>query len=88
MPHHPISDEQQKALRQWFQHQHPKPRQSDATRWFETKFGRQIMQSTVSESLSDHFIYLDTAPTLNTTSCRQRQPQWPILEVILFDWHH
>ena len=87
MPRHPISDEQRKALRRWYQRQHPKPRQSDAAKWFEIKFGHRITQSTVSESLSDRFAYLDTPSTSNTTSFRQRQPQWPLLEAILFEWN-
>ena len=87
MPRRPISDEQRGALRRWYQRQHPKPRQSEAARWFETQFGHRITQSTVSESLSDRFTYLDTPSAPNTTSSfRQRQPQWPILEAILFDW--
>ena len=86
MTRYRISDEQQKALRKWFQSQHPKPRQSDAAKWFEVKFGHRITQSTVSESLSDRFTYLDTDLDVNKTSFRQRQPKWPILEAILFEW--
>jgi Fission yeast centromere protein N-terminal domain len=86
MTRYRISDEQRKALRKWFQSQHPKPRQSDAAKWFEVKFGHRITQSTVSESLSDRFTYLDTDLDMNKTSFRQRQPKWPILEAILFEW--
>jgi hypothetical protein len=86
MPRQSVSNKERKALRQWYQCQHPKPRQSDAARWFESTFGRRITQSTVSESLSDRFTYLDATVTSNI-SFRQRQPQWPILEAILFEWH-
>ena len=56
-----------------------------AAKWFES--GCRITQSTVSESLSDRFAYLDAIVTSNIASFRQRQPQWPILEAILFKWY-
>jgi len=88
MPRKPISDEQRKALRAWYCQQHPRPRQIDAIKWFEEQFQHRITQSTVSETLSSRFAYLETVkPRASTASYRQRQPQWPILEAILFEWY-
>jgi len=58
--------------------------------WFYKQFNHQISQSTVSESLSNHFAYLDQDSSASQTSLRdpfcQWAPNWPILEAILFDW--
>lgn len=80
-----IPEEQRKALRKWYFAQHPRPRQIDCIRWFETQFKRDIRQSTVSESLSDRFKYLDTRITTSDTT-RHQSGQWPLLEALLYDW--
>jgi len=83
-----ISDEQRRALRVWFRAQHPRPRQIDAVRWFEERYHHRITQSTISESLSSRFAYLENVPAkASTSSYRQRQAQWPLLEAILFEWY-
>jgi hypothetical protein len=88
MPRHSISESQRKALRKWYNQQYPQPRQKDCVEWFRNKFNHQISQSTVSESLSNHFQYLDQDPQIPIKeSFRQRAAQWPILESILYDWH-
>lgn len=86
MPRQPISDIQRKALRQWFQHQYPQPRQRDCMFWFKNKFNHQITQSTVSEILSDRYLYLDQGIEPSKPTFRQRTANWPILEEILFNW--
>lgn len=86
MPRQPISDIQRRALREWFQHQYPRPRQRDCILWFKEKFNHQITQSTVSEILSDRYHYLDQGIESSKPTFRQRTANWPILEEILFNW--
>jgi hypothetical protein len=86
MPRIAITNDQRRALRQWYQRQGPSKRQIDAINWFEREYGRRIRQSTVSDSLSEHYSHLDAANSSATDRSRQRQAQWPILEAILFDW--
>lgn len=81
-----ITDEQRRALRSWYQQQGPSKKQSDAINWFERQYGRRIRQSTVSESLSKRYDFLDDTPTSTVDDRRQRQPQWPVLEKVLFTW--
>ncbi|KAF1984698.1 DDE-domain-containing protein, partial [Aulographum hederae CBS 113979] len=80
---------QRRALRVWYRQQGPSIRQIDATNWFERKYNHRLRQSTVSKSLGARFAYLDTGSILPTASStfRQRQSQWPILEAVLCDWH-
>lgn len=85
MPRQGISDEQQKALRDWFQRQYPRPRQKDCIAWFFQQYNHRISQSTVSECTSDHYKHLDVKQPPKKTF-RQRTPNWPILEDILYNW--
>lgn len=89
MPRVAISNEQRLAIRRYHRETRPKPRQIDIAKWFQDTFGHRLRQSTISESLSDRFAFLDTNDTANNPSdtYRKRPPQWPILEAILFDWH-
>ena len=84
MPRKSINNQQRKALRTWYFTQAIKPTQKACIAWFESQFGHRISQSTVSESLSDHFKHLDQTPA--SEGSRQRTAQWPILEAILYDW--
>jgi hypothetical protein len=87
MPRIAITDNQRRALRAWYRCQGPSTRQKDVINWFEREYGHRIRQSTVSDSLSERYSYLDSAPNTSATDrTRQRQAQWPILESILFDW--
>ena len=90
MPHQAISEAQKKALRTWFRQQYPKPCQRDCIPWFESQFNQQIRPSTVSDILSDRYIYLDNRPVHPATdkhpTYRQRPANWPILEDILYQW--
>jgi len=88
-----ISNAQRRSLRQWFQQRAGRARHIDAIDWFEKEYGYRVRQSTVSESLSERYTYLDLnqpqAESVNASSLsafRQRAPQWPILEQILFQW--
>jgi hypothetical protein len=90
MPRKNITNQQRKALRDWYFAQSIKPSQKACTAWFESQFSHRISQSTVSESLGDHFKHLDTAQTSQASQAsqasRQRTAQWPLLEAILIDW--
>lgn len=86
MPRHAISSEERRAIRRWYSTQIPKPRQIDVIRWFEQNYGRELRQSTISESLSDRYSFLDTDAT-GSGAYRQRSAQWPILESLLFEWY-
>ena len=86
MSRQPISDIQRKALREWFQHQYPGPRQRECILWFKETFNHQITQSTVSDILSDRYRYLDQGIESLKPTFRQRTANWPILEKILFHW--
>jgi DDE superfamily endonuclease/Fission yeast centromere protein N-terminal domain/Tc5 transposase DNA-binding domain len=89
MPRRAITSAERAALRAWFHQQYPKPRHAVVIKWFLDKFQHQISQSTVSESLSDHWRHLDS-PDLNSNSRlqskRQREGKWPLLERILVEW--
>jgi hypothetical protein len=88
-----ITEQQRTALREWYRRQYPRPRQKACQQWFLSTFNHQISQSTVSESLGDHFRHLDAVPSTSRASSstskpiyRHRTGQWPKLEEILFDW--
>ena len=89
MPRTGITDEQRRALRRWYRDQPSSVRQIDAIKWFEAQFNHRIRQSTVSESLSQRYNYLDTqsVTTKPASTLRNRSSQWSILEAILFEWH-
>jgi hypothetical protein len=75
---------QRRALRAWALQQHPRPSQKACIAWFQVQYSRTISQSTVSESLSNHFEAIDTST--NTARSRLRSGQWPDLENLLFLW--
>jgi hypothetical protein len=83
-----ITKAQKKALRDWYRGQYPKPSQRACILWFAGQYNQRISQSTVSSLLSTQYRYLDeispTSRELDTL--RQRQPQWPQLEEILYKW--
>jgi len=86
-----ISDAQRRSLRQWVQQREGRTRQVDAINWFEKEYKYRIRQSTVSESLSERYKYLDRpeaeSAAASLSTFRQRQPQWPLLEQLLSQWH-
>jgi hypothetical protein len=85
-----LSNEERLQIRRYFKNTRPQPRQSDIVNWFEKQFGRRLRQSTISESLSPRFSFLDTLDPfgpLGTDSYRVRAPQWPILDRLLWDWY-
>jgi hypothetical protein len=87
MPRQGISDDHRRALRAWFFSQSPRPSQKAASSWFNEQFGHRLRQSTISESLSERFSYLDVVRDNSSAAYRSRTAQWPLLESILFDWH-
>ena len=82
-----VSAEQRRALRQHAR-VNPELRQAQLVAWFEATYQRKIRQSTVSESLSAKFEYLnsDTVAVQNHRQ-RDRASLWPDLERALFAWH-
>ena len=86
MPHQAISEAQKKALRAWFRQQYPKPRQHDCIPWFQSHFNQQLRPSTVSDILSNQYLYLDDDRSVPSDIYRQRHANWPILEDILYHW--
>lgn len=87
MPRFAISSEQRRAIRRYHQNTRPKPRQVDIANWFEQQYNHRLRQSTISESLSDRFAFLDSSDITTHETFRKRPSQWPILEAILFEWH-
>jgi DDE superfamily endonuclease/Fission yeast centromere protein N-terminal domain/Tc5 transposase DNA-binding domain len=81
-----ISIDQRRALRKWAHQQSPKPSQKQCIEWFYQEYQHRLSQSTVSESLSKTFAYLDGNTNPNPTSLRVRGGNWPEIENILWDW--
>jgi hypothetical protein len=79
-----VDPKQRKALREWYFSQNPRPSQRACCTWFFDKYKHKISQSTVSESLNDHFRFVDQPDSLALV--RQGTAQWPILESILSEW--
>lgn len=84
MPRQPITEAQRRRLRQWVSSHQPRPSQKDCIKWFKDQFNQSISQSTVSESLSHKFNYLDTLP--DNDRVRNRAGRWPVLEDLLFQF--
>lgn len=79
-----ISLDQRRALRRWAHRQTPKPTQKQCIAWFLQEYDHKLSQSTVSDSLSKAFEYLDE--DLNLTGIRVRSGNWPEIEKILWEW--
>jgi len=60
MPRIALLSEERLQIRRYFKNTRPQPRQTDIVNWFEKQFSRRIRQSTISESLSPRFSFLDT----------------------------
>ena len=55
--------------------------------FFQEKYGRVLPRSTMNDTLSAKFDYLDEEDhPLRSELKRHRAPQWPDLEVAVFDW--
>lgn len=78
--------EQRRALRRWVFQQQKRPSQQQAIQWFFETFQLTIRQSTVSESLSSRYSYLDDKNIQIPTNQRRRVAAWPLLETALFEW--
>src|SRR3989339_209871 len=90
MPRRAISDQERKAIRKWYKDQEEqgsKPRQTEVIDWFESQYGHKLSQSTISETLGNRYLHLDNTATVGSSSFRQRNAHWPILEDILYDWY-
>ena len=85
-PRAAFSDAERQAHRQFFFSQKPRPTQKVIISWFFTKYSRKLSQSTISESLSDRYKYLDNKSSASKAIYRSRTGKWPLLEEILFSW--
>lgn len=79
-----ITDAQKQALRIYSSQTRPKPTQRACIAWFQSEFGRQIDQGTVSRILSSQYNRLDNTPA--SKSMRVSSSQWPILDEKLYEW--
>ena len=83
----PLSDAERQAVRRFYQNTKPTPKQAAISAWFESEYSRKLPQSTISDTLSTKYAYLDIATKASSTAFRQRPGKWPLLEKILFSWH-
>ena len=79
-----MTNTQQQALCTWFSQQNPQPPQKACIAWYKAQYSHELSQSTVSDSLSDRYKYLDTSEPPPST--RNRTGAWEDLEIILYDW--
>src|SRR5271155_399887 len=85
---HGITDVERRDLRQYWAKapEGDKPTQHQIRIWFSAKY-HPISQSTVSDSLSKAYAYLDTEKRLvRPKRYRSRQGKWPDLEAALHRW--
>jgi hypothetical protein len=85
---HPVTEQQRKSLRERY-HQQPDLTHKDLQIWFEEKYKRAIGQSTISDSLSSRYAYLDSKHLKQGHEgfSRIRQVQHPVLERALIEWY-
>lgn len=94
-----IPNPQRAALRAWVRSSHPRPTLVQARKWYEQQYHHKLSISTVGESLSEKYVFLDSPaelpPTagsrkpkfLTQTKSRIRPGEWPDLERALILWH-
>jgi|SRR5436190_20254405 len=77
----------EKALRQQH-HEHPDWDQKQLQAWLLEAYRRSISQSTIFESLSPRYRYLDSKHLRRheQEQAKQRQAAYPILKNALFEW--
>ena len=81
-----ITDAERKSLRDYyFDPVNGKPAHKHVREWFLQQFRHLPSKSTISESLSSTFAYLDSGSGRPTIK-KQRQAQWTDLEDALFEW--
>ena len=81
--------ERQRVIIRERNRQHPEWRHIDLIAACERELGRRFNQSTISETLSRRFDYLDRHQFKNDSDQgkrRERGSRWPDLEAALFDW--
>lgn len=84
-PRYGVSVDQRRALRQ-FARQHPSYTQRRYQQWFLHEYGRRLTLSTISQSLSRRFSYVDFLRAPQTNVYRQRWSHWPELDNALSAW--
>lgn len=85
---HGISDAERRLIRAHYR-SHPLMKQKELQLWALDRFRRQISQSTISETLSAKWDYIDKVMPGMRAATRERKStcQWPKLEEMLFEWH-
>jgi hypothetical protein len=79
----PITDIERQQLRK-HEKEHPTLTQEGLISWFEQEFGRKISGSSISDTLSNKYSYLDNGEARD--GGRKKGPQWPELEDALFQY--
>ena len=82
-----VTDAQRRALRRR-KEENQKATQQELITWFLDEFNHKIGQSTVSESLGNHYAYLDNDKRKDKflTQERTSKADFPNLEGTLFEW--
>ncbi|QBM85967.1 Tc5 transposase DNA-binding domain-containing protein [Metschnikowia aff. pulcherrima] len=81
--HHPITNNERRLLRK--HHRNAKLSLEATAKWFRGTLKRSIAKSTVSESLSAKWAWIDNT-SVNGKVKRNRAPKWPLLDKVLFEW--
>jgi hypothetical protein len=88
-PRHPVTNEQRRALRQWWNNEsHGIRSQKEAISWWFSQFGWELKSSTCFDILSAKWVHLDidTLPSSQLSSQRDRSSKWSTLEAALIEW--
>lgn len=84
---HFINNGQRKALRDKARTL-PRGRQKELNEWFQENYGHSPSQSTISESLSKRYDWLDDPnAVINVDAVKLRPSHWPELEAALIRWY-
>ena len=62
----------------------PKLKYDALQTWFQSKYGKHISKSTISDILSSKYLHLDTA-SFNTDQKRAKDLKWKVLGDCLFE---
>ena len=84
----PVSDKQRKQVRQ-YAHQNQHLKQHQVATWASREFQRPFTQLMVCKILEDRYLHLDemSFPCGVSGASRSVTPDFPILEVALFEWY-
>jgi hypothetical protein len=83
---HSLTLDQRRALRRWANQQPVRPSHKACIDWFQSQYGQQISQSTVSHSLSPKYSRLD-GDNPQLSGSRLRFGNWPDVEKLVLLWY-